>query len=339
MMQHVGQPHLLWLLLAVVAGAAARWAYGRSVARRQASIGVGVPHLTTGIGRRREDLRQLCLWLGLAALCLALAGPRWGSAEQIRRQTGGDVLLILDCSRSMLASDLYPTRIDAARRKALDLMRIAPETRLALMPFAAIPVLRCPLTGDHNAIEQMLQDCSPDLFPAENGYQGTAIGLSVSEGLKVLDREAERGQAIVVMSDGSDDDREAVDRAAAAAKAAGVLVFGVFLGDPEGKATLEIDGRREVMSADRSTLDHLAEATGGACVNATDDDADMRALAERIAGSVAQRPWEEHHRVVATDRFRWPLLPGMALIVLGALLPTRRRMPAGAPTAAPRIET
>ncbi len=332
-----GHPHLLWLLAAVAAAAAARWVYGRAVARRQRSIGAGLAHLTPGVGRRRERLRAICLWLGVAASCVALAGPRWGSAEQVRRQTGADVLLILDCSRSMLAQDLYPTRIDAARRKALDLMRIAPETRLALMPFAAMPVLRCPLTGDHNAIEQMLQDCSPDLFPAESGYQGTAIGASVAEGLKVLDREAERGQAIVVMSDGSDDDREAVERAAAAAKAAGVLVFGVFLGDPEGKATLEIDGRTEVMSADRTTLDRLAEVTGGACVNATDDDADMRALATRLAGSVAQRPWEEHHRVIATERFRWPLLPGMALILAGALLPTRRRATPGAPAAAPRI--
>jgi Ca-activated chloride channel family protein len=288
-----------------------------------------VPHLTLAVGRRRERLRAALLWLGLALIALAIAGPRWGMAAQVRRQTGADLLLLLDCSRSMLAADLYPSRIEAARRKAVDLVGIAPETRMALMPFAAVPVLRCPLTGDHEALSRMLKDCSPDLFPAEQGYQGTAIGDAVQEALRVLAHGAERGQAVLIMSDGSDDDRAAVDRAAKAAKEAGVAVFGLFLGDPDGKATLEIDGKQEAMAATRATLDDLASATGGACVNATTDDADVRALVARIQATVAQRPWESRALITASERYHYPLLPGIALVALGALLPTRRRSRAG----------
>ena len=156
-----------------------------------------------------------------------------------------------------------PTRIEAARRKAIDLLRLAPETRMALMPFAAMPVLRCPLTGDHDALAQMLQDCSPELFPAENGYQGTAIGDAVRAGLGVLGKQSDRGQAILVMSDGADDDKAAVAAAAKAAKSAGIPVYGLFFADPQRKVTLLIDGKEEVMDADRTTLDALAHATGG----------------------------------------------------------------------------
>lgn len=320
-----GHPLLLALLAAVAALALLRWWWGVARRRALAGIGAGVAHLTASVGRRREGVRAVLLWLGLALGCAAIAAPRWGSSEQTRQASGADVLLILDCSRSMLATDLHPNRLEVARRKAQDLLRLAPETRLALMPFAALPVLRCPLTGDHQAVGEMLHDCSPDLFPAEAGYQGTAIGAAVAEGLGILGRQVERGQAILVMSDGSDPDAEAVQKAGEAAKAAGVPVYGLFLGDTERTVTLSIDGKDEVMRAERTTLDGLATATGAISVNATTGDEDIQALLQHLAATVAQRPWEERQRVVASERYRWLLLPAIALLAAGALLPTRRR--------------
>lgn len=315
----------LALLAAVAALAGLRWWLTVRLRRTQAGIGAGAAHLTGSIGRRRERLRGLLLWSGLALGVVALAGPRWGAVEGQRSALGADVLIALDCSRSMLADDLYPNRMEAARRKAQDLLRVAPELRLALLPFAAMPVLRCPLTGDHQAIGEMLQDCSPELFPAESGYQGTAIGAAVREGLSVLGREVERGQAIVVMSDGSDDDVEAVKAAAEAAKRAGIPVYGLFLGDTERKVNLVIDGRQQAMEADRSTLDTLATATRAISVNATTTDEDVRALSDHLAANVAQRPWIENQRVVASERYRWFLLPAILLLAAGALMSTRRR--------------
>lgn len=319
-----GHVLLLWLLLgiAVLAGAGVWW---RITARKQLAT-LGAP-LT--IGRRRERLRAIFLWLGLVVGVVALAGPRWGSVSETHTATGTDVVLVLDCSRSMQATDLYPTRIEAARRKAQDLLRLAPGTRMALMPFAALPVLRCPLTGDHQALGEMLQDCSPELFPAESGYQGTAIGTAVSEALRTLGGQGERGQAVLVMSDGADDDHAAVQHAADAAKAAGVPVVGVFIGDPDKQVTLAIDGRDEVMTADRSSLEKLATDTGGLCVNAVLDDRDVQAVADFLATHTAQRPWEERRRIVASERFQWLLVPAILLLAAGALLPTRRRLPRG----------
>jgi Ca-activated chloride channel family protein len=317
-------PELLWLLAALAALAVLRWRWGRGALRQRAAVGAGVPHLNGGVARRRGALRAALLWGGLALGVLALAGPRWGASDELRSATGCDLLLVLDCSRSMEATDLYPTRIEAARRKAGDLLRLAPETRMALMPFAGVPVLRCPLTGDHGAVEVMLQDCGPELFPAENGYQGTAIGDAVQTGLHVLGKQADRGQAILVMSDGADDDRAAVEAAAKAAKDAGIPVYGLFFGDPERKVTLRIDGKDQVMDADRSTLDQLATATGGVCVNAGNDPKDVQLIHDHLRSHVTQLPWEERHRLVMSERYHWLLLPAIALIALGSLVPTRR---------------
>ena len=318
-------PALLWLIAALIALIALRWGWSARVRQQRAAVGAGVPHLSSNVGRRREALRTVLFTAGLAFALLALAGPRWGASDERRSASGADVLLVLDCSRSMLANDFYPNRLEAARRKASDLFRLAPETRLALMPFAALPVLRCPLTGDHHAIEQMLRDCTPDLFPAESGYQGTAIGDAVQSGINLLGRQVERGQAVLVMSDGADDDHAAVTAAGKAAKAAGVPVYGLFFGDSERQVTEKIDGKDEVMTADRTTLAELAEATGGICVDARQDDADMRLIHEHIQANVAQTPWEERHRVVQSERFQFALLPAILLVAFAALLGTRRR--------------
>ncbi len=319
-------PHLLWLLLGVVALALMTWRWHVIVRRSRAGVGAGVPHLSASVGHKREVLRSLLLWSGLALLVVTLAGPRWGARDELQSSRGADVLLVIDCSRSMLAKDLYPDRLEAARRKAIDLLHLAPETRLALMPFAAVSVLRCPLTGDHSAIELMLQDCTPELFPAENGYQGTAIGEAIQSGLRVLGKQSDRGQSILVMSDGADDDTAAVDAAGAAAKALGVPIYGLFFGDPEREVSINIDGKDEVMRADRTTLDTLATTTGGLCVNARSDPEDIRVIYEHLRTHVVQLPWEERRRIVQSEKYQFVLLPAMLLILLGMLMPTRRRI-------------
>ena len=316
-----------WLLLLVpLLGllALGRWAWARVQRRRQASVGAGLSAHTRTVHRGREVLRSVLLWSGLALGLVALAGPRWGSGEMTRSAQGADVIVLFDCSRSMLAQDLHPTRLETARRKALDLLRVAPETRLALMPFAAVPVLRCPLTGDHEALREMLLDCSPDLFPAEHGYQGTAIGRAVTEGLGVLNRQVERGQAVLIITDGADEDLEAVKTAATKAKEAGIPVCGLFVADPEKKVSLSIDGKDEVMASDRATIDTLATATGGLAVNATLDDADVKALAEHLNRTVSTRPWEERQRIVASERYQWVLAAAIGILGVGAMLGTRR---------------
>ena len=321
------QSYLLALLAAVaILALGARWWAAR---RRTAARGIGATaaHLTGAIGAGRVRLAAALCWVGLGLVVIALAGPRWGAEETTRTANGADVVLLLDCSRSMLATDLHPNRLEAARRKALDLLKAAPETRMALMPFAGVAALRCPLTGDHLAMVEMLNDCDPDLFPADAGYQGTAIGVAVREALTVLGRQVERSQAVLLLSDGADDDANSVTAAAAAAKAAGVPVHGLFLGDSERTTRILIDGKEQIVAAEKKSLDELATATGGISVNATTDGSDVAALAAALAAKTGDRPWEERMRLVARERYQWALIPGILLIALGVLLPTRLRTP------------
>jgi Ca-activated chloride channel family protein len=328
-MSPFAHPHLLWLLAALPLAAALRWWWGGRARQANASIGATVAGLRRG-GGARSAVRAGLLWSGMAVAIAALAGPRWGEAEQVRRASGADLLIAFDCSRSMLATDLFPDRLHLARRKALDLLQQSPDTRVALLPFAAVAALRCPLTGDHLAVATLLDDCDPDLFPAEAGLQGTAIGQAVRTGLDVLARESGAGQAILVISDGADPDHDAVREATAAAKKNGVPIYGLFIGDPERSVEVQIDGRPEKMTAERGTLDELAAGTGAITVNATIDDGDVTALAAHLADHLARRPWEERSRTVASERYQMPLIAALLLLAAGWLVPTARRLPAAA---------
>ncbi|HYE06624.1 MAG TPA: VWA domain-containing protein [Planctomycetota bacterium] len=321
-----GDIRWLWLLAALVVLAALRLAWSAATRRARAGVGAGLAGSTPRVGRRRERVRAIALWSALALACIAVAGPRWGAADEARRQVGADLLLAIDCSRSMLATDLYPDRMRVARRKAMDLLHLAPETRMALLPFAGASLLRCPLTGDHQALGQILEDCDPELFPAEHGYQGTAIGAAVRQGLRLLDRQVERGQAILVISDGADPDQEAVAAAAKQAQAQGVPVYGLFIGAVDGKAEIEIDGVKRSVAAEMTSLTTLADQTGAIVVSATLDDGDVRALHEHLGAAVAQTPWEERRRIVQSERYRWPLIAAIILTTGAMLLPTRRRV-------------
>lgn len=318
-------PGLLWLLLLVALIAGLRWWWGRQLLRAQSGIGTATPILTVNHGRRRAGLRQALLWGALGLGVIALAGPRWGAQERTEESRGADLYIAIDASRSMLAQDSHPTRLAAAKRKALSLMDSAPEHRVALMPFAGTSVLMTPLTGDRDAIAELLLEVDPELFPARHGMQGTAIGDTVDDALELIGETGAAGAAILIFSDGADPDEDAVSTAANAAAAAGVPIYTVFFGDPSREATVTINGREVVMEADRSTLDLLPSRTGGISVNATPGQKDVQAIADHIDGHLEMKPWEEQRREVATQRYQWFLGPVLLLLFAGLLLPTYRR--------------
>ena len=103
------------------------------------------------------------------------------------------------------------------------------------------------MTGDQIALERLLAGCTPDLFRV----QGTAIGAAVDEAIDFLLEQGDRGLAIVILSDGSDADSEAVKPRAKEGPVEDIPVYGIFLGDPEREVSMVIDGKEQVMTADR----------------------------------------------------------------------------------------
>ncbi len=314
---------LSFIPLCILAAFLQLW-WRQRIIKQQASIGTTAKHLCKQVNTFSMHLRFFGSWIAILLIVFAVAGPRWGSGEVKRNATGAYVVFALDCSRSMLAEDLYPNRMQHAHFKALDIMKENPEHRVALLPFARIATLRTPFTGDHVAIAEMIKDCDPDLFPAKFGYQGTAIGESVQESCRLLQEHLGSSLAIVVLSDGSDSNSDSIDAAIEAANKHGVRIYGLFFGDEDREVSLTIDGKKQIMKADKGTLDKLALETGGISVNATNDNSDILALSQHIRTHVSQEEWEERQRVIALERYQLFLIPAILLLSLSLLLPSRR---------------
>jgi Ca-activated chloride channel family protein len=316
------QLFVVWLVAALVTGlgAFALWRYQVHRHKR-----LGPPAKETSFFTALGRLGLCSTLLGIVLVVIAVARPRGQPEVSTVRTRGADIAVCLDCSRSMSATDLPPDRMEAARRKILTLVKGDRGHRVALIPFARTPVLRCPPTGDATALTTMVRDCDPGLFPAEYGLQGTAIGKAVSFAVETLQKERNRGQAILVVSDGGDPKPKEVEEAAKAARAAGLSVSGLAIGVAGQTATIPVEGKNVEVPMDPKTLDTLALDTGGIRVSSTLDDKDVQTLLDFFDRASQNRPWEERRRQVASERYQWFLIPGIILIALGILLPTGSR--------------
>ncbi len=152
-------PEILWLLLALPLLALVGWisaARKRRALRRFAGGSDALQRFTGGISSHRRAAKALLLQLALLASLLAAARPQWGTLVDEVRQAGVDVIVLMDTSLSMVAEDLAPSRLELARDEIDTLLDALAGNRVALITFAGLPSLACPLTIDHGAVRLFL---------------------------------------------------------------------------------------------------------------------------------------------------------------------------------------
>jgi len=287
------------------------------------------PIVVPDLDLRRRRVREGFLVAVVALLVVALAGPRWGFEwEEVRRQ-GLDLVVALDTSRSMRATDVRPDRLTRARLGVRDLVAEARGDRLALVAFAGTAFLQCPLTLDHTAFLQALDAVEVGLIPRG----GTNLAAALQAALEAFEGREGKHQAVVLITDGEKTEGD-VAAAVAAAKARGVKVFTVGIGTAEGELIpLEGGGfvkdrKGQVVKSrlDEKTLQEIAVETGGvylraegAALGLADLYRDHIAVLERRAlGSTLVRRYEH--------RFQWPLALALLLLLAESLLVDRRAM-------------
>jgi Ca-activated chloride channel family protein len=248
------RPELLFLLIGLAAFALLN-AHAARRRRRSADL-VGRPAAVAGLQTRPRPGRR---WVGFAyplawvALVLALAGPRWGRSDEPGVAVGRDVVLVLDLSRSMLATDLSTksARWEAGRDGLLDLMAAVRRRgghRVAVVVFAARPKVLVPLTTDYDHAAAAVEELDgrfppPDIRPgAEPGPSGTRIGAALAAAVAAHDPRFPGSQDIVLVSDGDDPagDAEWIV-GTTAARAAGIPIHVVGIGDPDNATPVTLD--------------------------------------------------------------------------------------------------
>lgn len=331
-----GQPVFLWGLAALPLLALLIW-WGEA-ARRRALERLGEPALIARLlqsvdarGRRRQ--RRLWL-LGMALALLALARPQWGVRSQIAPQSGVQLMVVLDISTSMLTEDVLPNRLTRARQLVVELLRRLDGDEIGLVLFAGASFVQFPLTNDYNTARVFLESVAPEMI----SRPGSQLGSAVETALTAFAGERAAQQVIVIISDGEHDDMEEVGPRAVARKAAeaGVLIYTVGVGTPQGGQIpirdrfgnlLEYKRDRQsrfvVSRLEEGLLQEMATLTGGRYyrASATGDEIDqLSAQLDMLEQGLLQNRFE------AQPIERFPLFLGAALaaFLTAELIPTRR---------------
>ena len=309
------------ILTAVVPVAGLFWAFLR--ARREkalARITLNVPKSSAG------GLQMALVVAGLALALFAAARPQWGRTTEKVVERSRNVVVAIDVSRSMLAQDVRPNRLERAKADVADLIDSLDGDRCALVAFRRTGVVICPLTTDHGYLRGALEQLTPESAPRGETDLGSAIRAS----LDALDPAADDHNAIILISDGGDLRGEALANAELAKKR-GIPIFTVGIGDPKrGAAIPSEDGRGEQkfqgqtvkVKLEEAALKKIAETSKGRYVplaTAGTAETTLGAIYRRFLRQVAAKEQNEEAERAA-ERYQLFLIPGLALLIAGAAL-------------------
>ena len=342
-------PKALWLLAALPFWLVLVRARGRKIG--------GLTFPIDGLPGLPRSWRIKSLWvpdalraLALTCLILALARPQFGREREKITQQGVDILLALDVSASMLAEDVRPNRIEAAKRTIQQFVKHLTTDRVGLVVFAGRSFTQCPLTTDYATVLELVSEARINMV----GFDGTAIGEALancvyrfesdavnqaraeSEGQQPVDEAAAKEQGkhhsrvVVFLTDGfSNTGRVEPIQAAHMAKLKNIKVHCVGLGSPQGAPIPYYrNGRRTYLQApdgsvllsqlDESTLRQIANITGGQYFLAT-DAVGLDRVYRQIA-AMEKHDIEVQHLTLYDERFLWPLCLGLGLLLSELLL-------------------
>lgn len=335
---------LLWWLAALPLFAALpliAWRL-RERARRRFGDPAVVAQLVVGRSAGWRATRAV-LFVAAIGLCIvALAGPRWGSRVRILRKRGVDVVIALDFSKSMLARDVRPNRIERAKAEVLRFVEELDGDRVGVVAFAG-ETMEFPMTTDYAALRLFFEDLGPYDMPVG----GTAIARALVAAQRMLDRAAprtagddagaaaQRARIVILMTDGEDHEGDPIAVARQLAEA-GIKVYTIGIGSRTGEPipTYAPDGtwtgymrdeqgnlvQTALTEENEQQLRRIAEMTGGRYFAAGRGGVGIDQIREEMR-RMRQEERRTRRVTIHEDRYALVLFPAFLLIVLEAILP------------------
>jgi Ca-activated chloride channel family protein len=286
-----------------------------------------VPRLLLGRLPGRLVMRIVLGFVAAASLALALLGPVRGFTLVPLQQRGVDVILALDTSRSMLAADSEPDRLQRAKKELEALLAKLEGERVGLVAFAGSAWDVAPLTRDLDTVRWFLQRLSPD----DNRTGGTNLGEALRFATRRLGETEVGTQLIVLVTDGEDLGGEGLTVAREAAeRGAKVHVLGMGteggakIPDGRGRFLRDENGEDVVTKLEDSTLRQIAESTGGVYMRAHGSVLPLEQLYDRVISQEDGRDVVDGKERIPQDRYQWPLAFGLVALLAELALRERR---------------
>ncbi len=286
------------------------------------------------IQRLSRSRRWLSIGLfGLAAISLlvALMRPQWGLTYHETPRVGAQIMVCLDVSKSMLAEDTAPNRLERAKAELADLMTYLQGDQVGLIAFAGRAAVVCPLTPDFGFFRMILDGVDPESV----GRGGTRLEEPIRKALDGFRTETDVSRIIVLITDGEDHDSHPLDAAKAAAER-GIKILTIGFGDEAGseiqytdprtgvRTTVRDSGGEPVVSRlDGETLRKIVMETEGAYIPAGTGALDLKSIYDAHIAPLVRGAQDTRGRAVRREGFQWAVLVGLVLLVASIAVGSR----------------
>jgi Ca-activated chloride channel homolog len=260
---------------------------------------------------------------------IAAMNPRKpGASDNINRK-GIDVAIALDVSKSMLATDLAPDRLERAKQFVIKLINEMPDDRLALVLFAGKAYLQMPLTIDHNAAQMFVSSATPDAVP----QQGTVIGDALKMSANVFNNADKKFKAVILISDGEDHDEDGVATAKELAQE-GVMINTVGIGSPggaeiidpaTGQSKKDEAGNIVISKLNEEELKQIAKVTNGVYIRLQSSDEAVSVLKAQLS-QIDRKAFGDESMMSFRNYFLWFAAAMFILLFIETIIPERKKI-------------
>ncbi|MDP3042705.1 MAG: VWA domain-containing protein [Candidatus Omnitrophota bacterium] len=280
----------------------------------------------------RQRIKAILMILGLTFCFFALLRPQRGFKWQEVKRKGLDIIIALDTSKSMLASDIKPSRLERAKLAIGDFTQNLKEDRVGLIAFAGSAFLSCPLTIDYGGFLLSLENVDVHTIPRG----GTSISSAIKEAMRSYPAGESKFKVLIIITDGEDHDGDALGLAQEAKKE-GIIICCIGIGTKEGELVFlkQEDGRKEFLkdnagnavksSLNEDLLQKISLATGGTYIRSTNTNFGLDLLYQGRLSKMEKRVFEGKMNKLYEEKFQLPLLLGLILILLEIIISDRKK--------------
>lgn len=274
-------------------------------------------------GRKTQKFRLISKLAGLVLLILALSGPRWGYRWQEVKHQGLEIIFAIDTSKSMLATDIKPNRLEKAKLAVKDLLQVMQNDKVGLVAFSGTSFLQCPLTMDVNAFGSTLDALNTGIIPRG----GTAIGEAILTARNAFKSGSAGKKVLIIITDGENHEGDPVSQAKAAVKE-GIAVYTIGIGSPEGELIIVRDeygnssylkdnaGNVVKTYLNETVLKEIAQAGKGTYVRAGGFSLGLEELYRTRLSGLEKSEINSRWRKDYVERYQIPLLLAILLLTI-----------------------
>ena len=278
----------------------------------------------------KSVLKFITLSLGFVCLIIALVNPKIGTSLQTVKREGVDIVFAIDVSKSMLAEDIAPSRLEKAKQLTTQIINNLVSDRVGIIAYAAKAVPQLPITTDYSAAKMFLQNMNTDMLSS----QGTAIDEAIQLSRSYYNDEEQTNRVLVIISDGEDHNNLSLDVAEAAAKE-GIKIFTIGVGTEKGgpipikRNGIVMNYKKDqndatvITKLNKKTLLEIADEANGTYVDGKNTSDVVENIGD-ILNKMDKKEFEAKEFAEFKDQFQWFLGLGLFFLILDVLFLERK---------------